>query len=154
MWYIQALIMIPILWGLFGLFPTIGMFLDSTNEKEKHGDMIFGLCWSGFWLIIVSAICLGYCYAGYRQSIDENTKFIRVYEQAVVPCITQDIENGYIVSCNVAYQLENYGYTIDSFNSEYRQLKRDGKDWFEKYSSVPLPEYIKSIIVEDNCSCY
>lgn len=157
MWYWQAVIMTFI---TFGAIVVLGMLGRVINEARgdlvangdgftrKEGTIALLVLFIVMW--IISSLVSWGCHVDERNKYN---KFLSMYEKSVEPCIEGEYPSYYIVNCNIAYQLEQYDYTIEDYNDWVKYYGTFDTDWFNKYSGIHLPAYVKVINVNSSCSC-
>ncbi len=152
MWYIQCLIMTAIVSVLFIGLPFIHYKIEDKPSSGRFGKKSGWIAVSVVFAILftISSLVGWGCHA---DTINKYNKFLSMYEKAVEPCIEEESLNYYTVNCNIAYQLERYDFTIEDYNDWVKYYGKLDTDWFEKYSGINLPAYIKVINVNGSCLC-
>jgi hypothetical protein len=106
-------------------------------------------------LIIVGIICSSFLlsYYVYWWDCKRYEELVIVYHSAIEPYINEEVNGEYIVSCNVAYRLERFGYTVEDWNTYMKDIKNAETNILKKYINVQLDEYMKPIVINGSCFC-
>jgi hypothetical protein len=153
MWFVQSLIV----WGFLCLAVVVFTTISAVMDSPKTKDTSFTKKEGAITLSIVFILMLGVAsFAGgmtHSMDLDNYNQLIKAYSGAVLPCIEESQPKYDLVDCNVAYQLEQYDYTVEDYNSWVGFFSGWDTDWWEKYSGIVLPDYVKKIVVNGSCTC-